>query len=100
MLRERFHFHPLALDDCATFEMRSKVDAHRSALAKRQSEIMAKLTIFSAVFLPLGFIVGFWGHNFEALPFHSHAVFATLSLALSALVPFVLVTWFWWKRWL
>ena len=75
------------------------IDAHRSALASRQSDIMAKLTIFSAIFLPLGFIVGFWGQNFDALPFHSDAVFA-VSLALCALVPFVLVTWFWWKRWL
>jgi magnesium transporter len=76
------------------------VDAHRSAVATRTNEIMAKLTIFSAVFLPLGFIVGFWGQNFEALPFKSFGVMSVLSLGLCAVVPIVLVTWFWWKRWL
>jgi len=76
------------------------IDAHRSALANRQNEIMAKLTIFSAVFLPLGFIVGFWGQNFDALPFHSSTIMAVLSLGLCATVPIVLIVWFWWKRWL
>jgi magnesium transporter len=76
------------------------IDAHRSAVATRTNEIMAKLTIFSAIFLPLGFIVGFWGQNFEALPFRSAGVMSYLSLALCAAVPVVLVVWFWWKRWL
>jgi magnesium transporter len=76
------------------------IDAQRAALAGRQNDIMAKLTIFSAVFLPLGFIVGFWGQNFEALPFKSHAAFSLLSLGLCSAVPIVLVGWFWWKRWL
>jgi magnesium transporter len=76
------------------------IDAQRAALASRQNDIMAKLTIFSAVFLPLGFIVGFWGQNFSSLPFGSTAAFSTLSLGLCAVVPVVLVAWFWWKRWL
>jgi magnesium transporter len=76
------------------------IDAHRSALANRQNEIMAKLTIFSAIFLPLGFIVGFWGQNFEVMPFQSAAMFGFLSLGLCAVIPLVLVSWFWWKRWL
>jgi magnesium transporter len=76
------------------------IDAHRSAVATRSNEIMAKLTIFSAIFLPLGFIVGFWGQNFDALPFRSSGVMTTLSIGLCAVVPVVLVVWFWWKRWL
>lgn len=76
------------------------IDAQRAALASRQNEIMAKLTIFSAVFLPLGFIVGFWGQNFSAMPFGSTATFSVLSLGLCVAVPVVLIAWFWWKRWL
>jgi magnesium transporter len=76
------------------------IDAHRSEVATRTNTIMAKLTIFSAIFLPLGFIVGFWGQNFSALPFHSTHVLSWLSLGLCMAVPIVLLFWFWWKRWL
>jgi magnesium transporter len=86
--------------DEAEQHIENTIDAHRSAVATRTNAIMAKLTIFSAVFLPLGFIVGFWGQNFEALPFASNGVMNTLSLGLCLVVPIVLVAWFWWKRWL
>lgn len=76
------------------------IDAHRAALANRSNDIMAKLTIFSAVFLPLGFIVGFWGQNFDALPFRSATAFDILSLGLCVTVPLLLLAWFWWKKWL
>jgi magnesium transporter len=61
---------------------------------------MAKLTIFSAIFLPLGFIVGFWGQNFEAMPFHNQHLMWWLTIFPCAAVPVVLVIWFWWKDWL
>jgi magnesium transporter len=76
------------------------IDAHRSEVATRTNAIMAKLTIFSAIFLPLGFIVGFWGQNFEALPFGSVHVMNWFSLGLCAVVPVVLLVWFRWRRWL
>jgi len=69
LLRRRFNFHPLALEECATFEVRSNLDEYAGQL-------------FSAIFLPLGFIVGFWGQNFDAMPFHSVHVMN------------------WWRRWL
>ncbi len=76
------------------------VEAHRSEVATRTNAIMAKLTIFSAIFLPLGFVVGFWGQNFHALPYGNEEVLTWLSLGLCLVVPAVLVVWFWWKRWL
>ena len=76
------------------------IEAHQSSVSTRANDIMAKLTIFSAIFLPLGFIVGFWGQNFDALPFRSSAVLSYLSLGLCAAVPIGLVAWFRWKRWL
>src|SRR5688572_31829301 len=32
LLRERFGFHPLAIEDCASFDVRSKFDDYESAL--------------------------------------------------------------------
>ena len=76
------------------------IEANRSAQNNRTNAIMAKLTIFSAIFLPLGFIVGFWGQNFEALPFHNEHLMAWLSIGLCGAVPIVLTIWFWWRGWL
>jgi magnesium transporter len=76
------------------------VQIHFSALGHRTNEIMRVLTALTAVFLPLNFITGFFGMNFEFLPFiHSkHAMW--VMLALSACVAAVVVLVFWRKRYL
>ncbi|HEX6272317.1 MAG TPA: CorA family divalent cation transporter, partial [Polyangiaceae bacterium] len=43
-------------------------DAYLSAVSNRTNDIMKTLTLLSAVFLPLSFVVGFFGQNFEDLP--------------------------------
>jgi hypothetical protein len=45
------------------------LDACLSAVGQRTNEIMKSLTVMSAVFLPLSFVVGFFGQNFQDLPF-------------------------------
>lgn len=76
------------------------IQANENALSNRQNAIMAKLTIFSAIFLPLGFIVGFWGQNFDAMPFHNEHLMWWLTIFPCFAVPVILVFWFWWKDWL
>ena len=44
------------------------LDAYLSAVGQRTNEIMKYLTVMSAVFLPLSFVVGFFGQNFDNLP--------------------------------
>ena len=75
------------------------IEANKAAQSNRTNAIMAKLTIFSAIFLPLGFITGFWGQNFERLPFGSDGMFAAM-LVLVGAVPVALLGWFAWKGWL
>ena len=50
------------------------LDAYLSMNSNRTNEIMKRLTLLSAVFLPLTFITGFFGQNFEHLPFQSDAL--------------------------
>lgn len=76
------------------------IEANSNAQNNRTNAIMAKLTIFSAIFLPLGFIVGFWGQNFDHLPFHNEHLMWWLSIGLCGVVPIVLTVWFWWRGWL
>lgn len=46
----------------------SLVDVHLSTISNRMNQVMKTLTIFSAVFMPLTFIVGVYGMNFEFMP--------------------------------
>lgn len=44
------------------------LDVYNSEVSNRMNEIMKVLTIFSAVFIPLTFVAGIYGTNFEYLP--------------------------------
>jgi magnesium transporter len=62
------------------------LDAYLSMSANRTNEIMKRLTLLSAVFLPLTFITGFFGQNFDHLPFHSDR-FMYAMIAACLLIP-------------
>ena len=80
------------------------LDAYLSAVGQRTNEIMKYLTIMSAVFLPLAFVVGFFGQNFYDLPFfidwmHSDTLMWAMVITCLSL-PVGMVAWFKHKRWL
>lgn len=65
----------------------SAVQMHFSALSNRTNEIMRTLTVLTAIFLPLNLITGYFGMNFDSLPFihlSTGALWATLILLLVA----------------
>jgi Mg2+ and Co2+ transporter CorA len=76
------------------------IQMHFSALSHRTNEIMRVLTALTAVFLPLNFITGFFGMNFEYLPLiHSDkAMWVMLGIMVLTLVAVVMI--FWRKRYL
>jgi magnesium transporter len=76
------------------------VQIHFSAQGHRTNEIMRVLTALTAVFLPLNFITGFFGMNFEYLPLiHSdNAMWFILALMTGVGATVFLV--FWRKRYL
>jgi magnesium transporter len=80
------------------------LDAYLSAVSNRTNEIMKYLTLLSAVFLPLAFIVGFFGQNFQTLPgipnWTASEGLARLMLALCVATPVVMLLWFRLRRWL
>jgi magnesium transporter len=80
------------------------LDAYLSAVGQRTNEIMKYLTIMSAVFLPLAFVVGFFGQNFVDLPFvenwvHSDALMWGM-VATCVALPAAMLAWFKHKGWL
>ena len=76
------------------------VQMHFSAQSHRTNEIMRTLTALTAVFLPLNFITGFFGMNFEFMPVvhASHGLWWVMALMLSLAVLVLGV--FWRKRYL
>lgn len=76
------------------------VQIHFSALSHRTNEIMRVLTALTAVFLPLNFITGFFGMNFEFLPLiHSDKAMWVMLGAMVAIALAVIGV-FWRKRYL
>jgi magnesium transporter len=68
--------------------------------AQRTNEIMRVLTVFSAFFLPLTFIVGIYGMNFQFMPelaWHYGYLFSGVLMAVVVIFIFV---WFRKKKWL
>ena len=76
------------------------VQIHFSALSHRTNEIMRVLTALTAVFLPLNLITGFFGMNFEFLPFIHSASAMWGMLGLMAVVALSVILIFWRKRYL
>jgi len=80
------------------------LDAYLSAVSNRTNEIMKSLTLLSAVFLPLAFIVGFFGQNFDDLPglphwaVHDGLMYLMLVLCLGT--PIGMLFWFRSRRWI
>jgi magnesium transporter len=75
------------------------LDAYRSQVANRTNAVMKRLTLFSALLLPLTLITGFFGMNFESIPYADPF---TLQVAIAAMVaiPAFTVAVFKWFRWI
>ena len=76
------------------------LEAYLSVVSNRLNEIMKVLTIFSAIMLPLTFIAGVYGMNFENMPeLHSrYGYFGALIVML--VIAVVMLILFWRRGWI
>lgn len=73
-------------------ELTGIMDAYLSQTSNRLNEIMKFLTAISTLFIPLNFLTGFFGMNFEFMPFlHSQGAFWGLVVLMMTLA--------WASRW-
>lgn len=69
----------------------SALDLHLSSLSYRLNRTMNQLTVVGTIFLPLSFIVGFFGMNFTMIPFGSVTWFVIMFILLLVSVVAVLL---------
>ncbi|MBI4758661.1 MAG: magnesium/cobalt transporter CorA, partial [Chloroflexi bacterium] len=78
--------------------MSNALDAYLSTVSNNLNEVMKRLTVIATIFMPLSFLVGFWGQNFQQLPF-DRPQFFVLSLVAIATVPAIMLLWFRLRGW-
>lgn len=74
-------------------------DFHLAAMSNRTNDVMKTLTIIATIFIPLSFIAGLYGMNFEHMPELHWAYAYPLTLGLMGAVAGSLLYWFHSKGW-
>lgn len=73
-------------------------DAYLSVVSNRLNQITKQLTVMATIFLPLSFVVGFFGQNFKWLVVNIQSPGAFFALGIGSLVLFVLALLGWFRR--
>ena len=73
------------------------LEAYLSVVSNRLNEIMKVLTIFSAIMLPLTFIAGVYGMNFDNMP-ELHSRYGYFGALIVMIVIALLMLFFFWRR--
>jgi len=76
------------------------LNAYHLDISTRTNEIMSVLTVFSAVFIPITFIAGVYGTNFDVLPELHHPYSYPIFWIVNILVASVMLLYFYKKKWL
>jgi len=81
-------------------EVQNLLGMHVALASHRTNEVMRVLTVFSAFFLPLTFVVGIYGMNFEFMPELGTRWGYPVVLGLMAGISLVIFIWFRRRGWL
>lgn len=75
------------------------MDIHINTLNTRMNEVMKVLAVISTIFMPLTFIVGIYGMNFDSMPeLHSRLGYP-LVMVVMGVILFGMISYFKYKKW-
>ena len=81
-------------------DVNNLMNLYMSFSAQKTNDVMKVLTIFSVFFMPLTFVVGIYGMNFEYMPELSKKWGYPAVLILMVIITIVIYGWFKKKKWL
>jgi magnesium transporter len=87
------------IDSCREMTV-SLMDIHLSAVSQRTNEVMKVLTIVASIFIPLTFIAGIYGMNFEYMPELHREDAYPMVIAAMILVAALMLAYFWHRGWI
>ncbi|HAS83945.1 MAG TPA: magnesium and cobalt transport protein CorA, partial [Verrucomicrobia bacterium] len=93
-------FQALEMIDSMREMISTAMESYMSSVSNRMNEVMKVLTIISTVFIPLTFIAGVYGMNFENMPELRWPLGYALTLGVMGSVAVVMVMFFRRKGWL
>ncbi len=76
------------------------MDVYLSSIGNRQNEVMKVLTIMASIFIPITFLAGIYGMNFEKMPELKNPYGYPTLLAIMAALVSSMLWWFYSKGWL
>jgi magnesium transporter len=76
------------------------IDFYLSMNANKMNEVMKFLTIISTIFIPVTFIAGIYGMNFDNMPELRHPYGYFITLLIMFLIIISLLYYFKMKKWL
>lgn len=76
------------------------LNLHLSLAAQKTNEVMRVLTVFSIFFLPLNFLAGVYGMNFEYMPELRHRYGYHYVLFSMSIISFIIFLWVYKRGWL
>tara|TARA_R100001377_G_scaffold85104_2_gene70300 strand:+ start:576 stop:1655 length:1080 start_codon:yes stop_codon:yes gene_type:complete len=76
------------------------LDLYISSVSNHMNEIMKVLTIFASIFMPLTFIAGVYGMNFQHMPELSMPWGYPIAIGVMVTIGVSLAAYFRWKKWL
>lgn len=97
------HDHILRVTDLAESYrdlISGALDAYMSVVGNRMNEIMKVLTVFSAIMLPLTFIAGVYGMNFENMPELATRFGYFVIIGIMIVVAIGMLLLFWLRGWI
>ena len=77
-----------------------QINLYQTNIGNRQNDVMKVLTIFSAIFIPLTFIAGIYGMNFEYIPELQHHYAYFILWGIMIVITITMLLYFKRKRWL
>jgi len=76
------------------------LNLYMSGMSNKMNEVMKVLTIFASIFIPLTFIAGIYGMNFEIMPELQWRYGYFVAWGVMLLVTVLLLIYFKRKKWL